>query len=122
MGQPTLYELSQITVGPHSFKSNKPKAARRFKPARQLLTDETKYLQSKNLKFDTPTYTSLVSPPTLKPIKKYCDITGLEGKYKCPSNGIRFHDVEVYQEVVKNMTTSLDQEYLSLRGANVVLK
>lgn len=100
------------------MKNNK-----RFKPSRQLLTDEQKYLQTKtNIKFDTPTYYSIAAPPSLKPQKKYCDITGLQGHYRSPSNNVRFHDVEIYQEIIKHMTPTLDQEYLSLRGANVVLK
>lgn len=120
-----LLELSEVTTKPHSFKNpNRTKPGnRRYKPARQLISDEIKYLQAKtNLKVDTPTYTSVAAPPSLKPAKKYCDITGLEGRYKSPSNNIRFHNVEIYQEVIRHMPPSLDQEYLSLRGANVVLK
>lgn len=120
-----LSQLSNITTKPHSFKNpNKIKAGnKRYKPARQLISDEIKYLQAKtNLKFDTPTYTSIGAPPSLKPTKNYCDITGLDGKYKSPSNNLRFHNVEIYQEVIRHMPPSVDQEYLSLRGANVVLK
>lgn len=121
-----LHELSDITTKPHSFKNNpkRPKAPnRRYKPARQLISDEIKYLQTKeNIKFDTPTYSSVGAPPSLKPQKHYCDITGLQGKYKNPSNGLRFHNVEIFQEVIRNMQPGVDQEYLSLRGANVILK
>lgn len=120
-----IIALSNITTKPHSFKKSHPqkKQTKRYKPARQLISDEVKYLQSKtNIKFDTPTYTSIAAPPSLKPTKKYCDITGLDGKYKSPSNNLRFYNVEIYQEVIRHMPPSLDQEYLSLRGANVVLK
>lgn len=116
--------LSYVTTKEHSFKQNAtPKLAnRRFKTAKQLISDETKYLQTKNLGIDTPTYLSVLAPPSLKPQKHYCDITGLSGKYKSPANALRFHNVEIYQEVIKNMAPGMDQEYLSLRGANVVLK
>lgn len=119
-----LLRLSEVTTKPHSFKNpNRPTPPRRFKPTRQLITDELKYLQAKdNIKFDTPTWQSLAAPPSLKPQKHYCDITGLEGKYKSPSNGLRFYNVEVYQEVIKNMQPGVDQEYLELRGAHVILK
>ena len=119
------WELSYITTKEHSFKQNpnRPRTSnRRFKTAKQLISDETKYLQTKKLAYDTPTYISIQAPPSLKPQKHYCDITGLEGKYKSPTNALRFHNVEIYQEVIRPMAPGLDQEYLSLRGANVVLK
>lgn len=119
-----LGELSAVTTKNHSFKNpNRVAPPRRYKACRQLITDEYKYLQTKNnISFDTPTYLSISAPPSLKPQKKYCDITGLPGIYKSPSSGLRYHDAEIYQEVIKNMPSGLDQEYLGLRGANVVLK
>lgn len=118
-----LVEKSLITTKHHGFKNpNRPPIVKRNKAARQLLSDEQKYLQSKLLAFDTPTYPSIAAPPSLLPQKHYCDITGLEGKYKSPTNRLRFHNVEIYTEVIKNMSPSADQEYLELRGANVVLK
>ncbi|KAI5954994.1 IES6 [Candida jiufengensis] len=123
---PELHNLSEITTKPHSFKQNpnrKPIGNRRYKPSRQLISDEIKYIQSKtNLPIDKPTYLSVTSPPSLKPKKHYCDITGLKGNYKNPSNQLRFYNVEIYQEVIKNIQPGVDQAYLSLRGANVVLK
>lgn len=121
-----LHEISVITTKAHSFKNNPKRPhppTRRYKPCRQLITDEVKYLQAKpNIKFDTPTYTSISAPPSLIPQKHYCDVTGLPSKYKSPHNGLRFYDREIYQEIIKNMSPGLDQEYLSLRGANVILK
>lgn len=116
--------LSYITTKEHSFKRNaaKPRGSKRYKTSKQIVADEIRYLQSKKLAIDTPTWTSIVAPPSLKPQKHYCDITGLEGKYKSPSNALRFHNVEIYQEVIKHMPPGIDQEYLSLRNANVVLK
>ncbi|CAK9439858.1 uncharacterized protein LODBEIA_P39580 [Lodderomyces beijingensis] len=123
---PQLHALSETTTKPHAFKQNphrKPPTNRRYKPARQLIADEIRYIQSKpNLSMDKPTYLSVTAPPSLWPRKHYCDITGLEGKYRNPSNQLRFHNVEIYQEVIKNIAPGVDQNYLELRGANVVLK
>ncbi|OBA22348.1 hypothetical protein METBIDRAFT_77778 [Metschnikowia bicuspidata var. bicuspidata NRRL YB-4993] len=118
-------ELSYITTKLHCFKQNpdRPKAAnRRFKTGKQLMADELRYLQSKKLGIDTPTFLLISAPPSLRPKKHYCDITGLEGKYRAPLSQLRFHNVEIYQEVIRHMSPGFDQEYLSLRGANVVLK
>lgn len=124
-GGANIYELSNVTTCEHSFKQNpnRPKLTnKRYKTSKQLLNDEMKYLLLKKLEMDTPTYFSIQAPPSLKPQKHYCDITGLEGRYKSPSNALRFYNVEIYQEVIKNMPPGIDQEYLGLRGANVVLK
>jgi INO80 complex subunit C len=67
------------------------------------------------------TYTSIAAAPSLKPKKKYCDITGLPAKYKDPKTGLYYYNAEVYA-VVKGLTTGQVQEYLAARGANTVLK
>ncbi|KAI9136917.1 YL1 nuclear protein C-terminal domain-containing protein, partial [Paraphysoderma sedebokerense] len=63
----------------------------------------------------------IVSPPSLIPPKKYCDITGLEAPYTDPKTGLRYHNAEVYK-FIKTLSTHTVQEYLGLRGAAVVLK
>ena len=67
------------------------------------------------------TYTSIAAAPSLKPKKKYCDITGLPAKYKDPKTGLYYFNAEVYA-VVKGLGTGQVQEYLATRGANTVLK
>nr|POF04203.1 chromatin-remodeling complex subunit ies6 [Quercus suber] len=67
------------------------------------------------------TYTSIAAAPSLKPKKKYCDITGLPAKYTDPKTGLFYHNAEVYK-VVKALNTTQVQEYLAIRGANTVLK
>ncbi|ORY06453.1 hypothetical protein K493DRAFT_203297 [Basidiobolus meristosporus CBS 931.73] len=64
---------------------------------------------------------SLEAPPSVIPQKKYCDITGLEGKYTDPKTSLRYHSAEIYG-VIKNMTTGAVQDYLGARNAAVVLK
>ena len=67
------------------------------------------------------TYTSIAAAPSLKPKKKYCDITGLPAKYKDPKTGLYYYNSEIYA-VVKGLTTGQVQEYLTNRGAGTVLK
>lgn len=67
------------------------------------------------------TYTSVAAAPSLKPKRKYCDITGLPAKYRDPKTGLNYVNAEVYA-VVKSLTTGQVQEYLAARGANTVLK
>ena len=67
------------------------------------------------------TYTSIAAAPSLKPKKKYCDITGLPAKYKDPKSGLYYYNAEIYA-VVKGLTTGQVQEYLAARGANTILK
>lgn len=67
------------------------------------------------------TYTSIAAAPSLKPKRKYCDITGLPARYKDPKSGLFYYNAEVYA-VVKSLSTGQVQEYLAARGANTVLK
>jgi INO80 complex subunit C len=67
------------------------------------------------------TYTSIAAAPSLKPKKKYCDITGLPAKYKDPKTGLQYYNAEIYA-VISRLNTTQVQEYLAARGANTVLK
>jgi len=130
-----IYEVAQANIGPFRFKNpNYKHPTRRVKATKQLFIDEQKYLKAKkeardeakkhdtqNDSMDSINYFTIESPPSLKPIKKYCDITGLKGNYKSPSNGLRYYNGEIYS-IVKNMAPGVDQQYLELRNANVVLK
>lgn len=100
------------------------KPPKRHKPTRQLLTDEWKWLTNdqQEKKRTRLTYFNVQAPPSQYPRKKYCDITGLKAYYKSPSNGLRFVNSEVYSLVIKSMAPGVDQEYLRLRGDNIVLK
>ncbi|ODQ68663.1 hypothetical protein NADFUDRAFT_49302 [Nadsonia fulvescens var. elongata DSM 6958] len=122
-------DLSRINK---CFKSPswKPSAAsRRNKNAKALLAEEQKVLAerqqqngSSNKNFmDAANYFNLEAPPSLVPRKWYCDITGLEGKYRSVGSGLRYHDKEVYA-VIKTLAPGVDQQYLELRHANVILR
>ncbi|SPO31133.1 uncharacterized protein UTRI_05222_B [Ustilago trichophora] len=66
-------------------------------------------------KRDIPSYASVEAPPSLRPAKKYCDVTGLIAPYTDPKSGLRYHSVEVY-EIIKQFGPGVDNAYLSLRG------
>ncbi|KAL3228513.1 Chromatin-remodeling complex subunit IES6 [Nakaseomyces bracarensis] len=98
----------------------------RHKSAKQLLSDEQKrinaVLSAETAPKPNVTYFSVEAPPSLRPARKYCDVTGLRANYTSPTNNLRYHSAEIYQLVVKPMPAGVDQEYLKLRGANFVLK
>lgn len=58
---------------------------------------------------------SVEAPPSLRPAKKYCDVTGLVAPYTDPKTGLRYHSAEVY-EIIKTFGPGVDQAYLALRG------
>jgi INO80 complex subunit C len=146
---------------PRPFKSPPSRARhpRRNKTLKQILQDEQKALAAaaaldtpadtgtpsarasvrgrsgRTLRVEGLAWSDIDAPPSLLPQKKYCDITGLEGRYTDPKTKLRFHNSEVYA-VVQTLPASVDQEvcqillslrmlmvqYLALRSANVVLK
>ncbi|SCU97127.1 LADA_0H04632g1_1 [Lachancea dasiensis] len=111
------------THGLHLKRSTWKKPHRRHKATRQLITDEWKRVTSGSEETKhLLTYFNVEAPPSVIPSKKYCDITGLKANYKSPGNGLRFCNSEVYSIVIKPMAPGVDQQYLKLRGDNVVLK
>ncbi|KAF9010449.1 hypothetical protein BDZ89DRAFT_503919 [Hymenopellis radicata] len=70
---------------------------------------------------EMPTYASIEAPPSVFPLRHYCDITGLEAPYTDPATGMRYHDKSVYQ-AIKSLTASSAKEYLSARGVNSIVK
>ncbi|KAJ1580177.1 hypothetical protein NDA11_000046 [Ustilago hordei] len=72
-------------------------------------------------KRDLPSYSSVEAPPSLRPAKKYCDVTGLIAPYTDPKSGLRYHSVQVY-EIIKQFGPGVDNAYLSLRGDGSQIK
>lgn len=117
---------------PSKFKINAyRKPSRRHKSTRQLIADESKRISSllqpleeQELLKRVPkvTFFNVNGPPSMRPTKRYCDITGLKGPYKSPVNNLRYHNAEIFQLVVKPMAPGVDQQYLKLRGDHFVLK
>jgi len=124
---------------PRPFKRPhlKPRHPRRNKTLKQILQDEQKALAAAaalDTPLDTATPSSVAlprpsvrgrsgrtlrveglqwsdidAPPSLLPQKKYCDITGLEGRYTDPKTKLRFYNAEVYA-VIQTLPSSVDQE------------
>lgn len=117
-----IQDVAEKNNAPNAFKNPGYRhPQRRVKPLKQLIVDEQKHLRQLPKQNDAVTYFSIEAPPSLKPVKKYCDVTGLKANYKSPSSGLRYHNAEVYG-VVKTMAQGVDQQYLGLRGANTVLR
>lgn len=128
----TLIKYREIFATSEKFKNpHRIIKKARYKGARLILNEESRRItqlqeEDKLKNPDKPpvervTYFSIAAPPSLKPIRTYCDVTGLPTNYKSPHNQIRFYDKECY-EIVRSMPPGVDQQYLSLRGANVILK
>ncbi|CAG8467522.1 22370_t:CDS:2 [Racocetra persica] len=99
------------------FKNPHYKTAKKFKNVKQMLAAE----RNNKVPLDIPTYSNIEAPPSIIPQKKYCDITGLEGKYTDPKTRLRYHSAEVYKEI-KQLAPGVVQDYLGLRHAAVVLR
>jgi len=128
-GYPNSHYLRPFKTTP-----SKPRNPRRNKNLKQILQDEQKALaaaQAATEGTDTPNgtkasvkgrsnrslrveglqWSDIDAPSSLLPQKKYCDITGLEGKYTDPKTKLRFHNTEVYA-VIQTLARSVDQEVL----------
>ncbi|KAF5092473.1 hypothetical protein D0Z03_002843 [Geotrichum reessii] len=126
MSSTDLLSKADFSQTPRYFKKPSWRTpSRRHKPARTVLADEQRRIAAIEATLESPanfnSYQSLDAPPSLRPRKWWCDITGLEGKYKSVRNSLRYHNVEIYN-VIQNLSSGVDQQYLELRNANVVLK
>ncbi|CAO3631646.1 unnamed protein product [Cunninghamella echinulata] len=99
------------------FKNKKYITPKKWKNLKQVLTLE----KNQDLSLDIPTYQNIECPPSIKPQKKYCDITGLSSSYTDPKSGLRYHNAEIYQ-YVRTLGVPNIQAYLASRNAAVVLK
>ncbi|KAJ2957417.1 hypothetical protein NQZ79_g6867 [Umbelopsis isabellina] len=109
--------LLNLLQQPRPFKNKKYAAPKKARSLKQLLTQE----KQPDFNVDFPTYQNIESPPSVRPLKKYCDITGLEARYTDPKTGLRYHNAEIFQ-FIKGLGVSSVQAYLGSRNAAVVLK
>ena len=141
--EPGSYELRNIANIRKPFKNpNWKPSSRRNKTVKQILAEEARKEASSQAQSGTATpadggaraddlaaatakpavtYMSLDAPPSVKPKKKYCDITGLRAPYTDPKTGLRYHDKEIFQ-VVRSLPQGVPEQYLEARNANTVLK
>lgn len=110
----TFLNLAEI---PKPFKKSGYEAQRKPRSSKQLLMVE----KEKRVSLDTPTWTSTMSPPSIRPSHRFCDITGLPTKYKDPRTGLFYYNAEVYR-FIQSLPVHVVQQYLALRRANTVLK
>ncbi|XP_065896893.1 INO80 complex subunit C-like [Dysidea avara] len=95
------------------FSALKGNKKRLWKNLKQILTAE------KALPWhpDDPTYTSIEAPPSLKPAKKYSDLSGLPANYKDPLTQIRYSSAAEFT-TLRTLPPDIVQGYLALRKAN----
>ncbi|PWN21688.1 hypothetical protein BCV69DRAFT_281624 [Microstroma glucosiphilum] len=89
-------------------------------PTEEELEQQRLEEEERKRKRSLPTYLSVEAPPSLRPAKKYCDVTGLIAPYTDPKTSLRYHSAEIY-EVIKTFGPGIDQAYLSLRGRGSTL-
>lgn len=110
--------INNLHVVAKPFKNPNYKSHQsRWKNLKQVVAQE----QTQDWPVEFPTYWNIEAAPSLKPQKKYCDVTGLPAKYTDPKTNVRYYSAEVYQ-ILKNMPPGSEQQYLELRNANVMLK
>uniref|UniRef100_A0A1A9W949 Vps72/YL1 C-terminal domain-containing protein n=1 Tax=Glossina brevipalpis TaxID=37001 RepID=A0A1A9W949_9MUSC len=66
------------------------------------------------------TYNSLNAPPSLKPAKKYSDISGLIAPYMDPQTKLYYHNAEEFR-IIRSLPSDIIQGYLALRGATNIV-
>lgn len=85
------------------------KKSRVWKSLRQIVTAERSNIRS-------ITYMNIDAAASLKPPKKYSDISGLEAKYTDPQTKVRFANAGEFQ-FIRTLQPEAINAYLSLRKA-----
>jgi len=88
-----------------------------WKTLKQILSQE----QSLAWPDDAITYSSLDSPPSFKPAKKYSDISGLLAHYTDPQTKLNYSSAEEFQHI-RTLPSDIVQGYLAVRKANSLLQ
>jgi len=99
----------------HANVSNGKK--RPWKTLKQILSQE----QSLSWPDTAVTYSSLDSPPSFKPAKKYSDISGLLAPYTDPHTKLNYSSTEEYQHI-RTLPSDIVQGFLAVRKANSLLQ
>ncbi|CAB1421886.1 unnamed protein product [Pleuronectes platessa] len=71
-------------------------------------------------KLDDPSYYNIDAPPSLKPAKKYSDISGLPANYADPQTKLRFTSCEEFS-YIRLLPTDVVTGYLALRKASCIV-
>ncbi|XP_017280467.1 INO80 complex subunit C [Kryptolebias marmoratus] len=71
-------------------------------------------------KLNDPNYYNIDAPPSLKPAKKYSDISGLPANYTDPQTKLRFASTEEFS-YIRLLPTDVVTGYLTLRKATCIV-
>ncbi|XP_072249383.1 INO80 complex subunit C [Leuresthes tenuis] len=71
-------------------------------------------------KLDDPNYYSIDAPPSLRPAKKYSDISGLPANYTDPQTKLRFTSSDEFS-YIRLLPTDVVTGYLTLRKATCIV-
>uniref|UniRef100_A0A3B5MXH4 Vps72/YL1 C-terminal domain-containing protein n=1 Tax=Xiphophorus couchianus TaxID=32473 RepID=A0A3B5MXH4_9TELE len=71
-------------------------------------------------KLNDPNYYNIDAPPSLKPAKKYSDISGLPANYTDPQTKLRFTSSEEFS-YIRLLPTDVVTGYLTLRKATCIV-
>ncbi|TMS11095.1 INO80 complex subunit C [Larimichthys crocea] len=71
-------------------------------------------------KLNDPNYYNIDAPPSLKPTKKYSDISGLPANYTDPQTKLRFTSSEEFS-YIRLLPTDVVTGYLALRKATCIV-
>ncbi|XP_030640903.1 INO80 complex subunit C [Chanos chanos] len=92
------------------------KKNRTWKNLKQILAAE----RALPWKMNDPNYYSIDAPPSLKPAKKYSDISGLPANYTDPQTKLRFTSSEEFS-YIRLLPTDVVTGYLTLRKATCIV-
>lgn len=91
--------------------SNNSKKTKVWKSLKQILSSDKSSA-------GRVSYTSIDCPPSRKPTKKYSDLSGLPAKYKDPTTGLLYHNLDEFA-LIKTFSNDIINGYLELRKSNV---
>nr|AAH71494.1 Zgc:86850 [Danio rerio] len=92
------------------------KKNRTWKNLKQILAAEKALLW----KINDPNYCNIDAPPSMKPAKKYSDISGLPANYTDPQTKLRFASTEEFS-YIRQLPTDVVTGYLTLRKATCIV-
>ncbi|XP_014680847.1 PREDICTED: INO80 complex subunit C-like isoform X2 [Priapulus caudatus] len=89
------------------------KKTRAWKSLKQIISAE----KAAQWHPDAPIYGAIDSPPSMKPAKKYSDVSGLPGKYRDPQTKLMFYSSLEFNHI-RCLPGDIVGGYLSLRKAD----
>lgn len=66
-------------------------------------------------------YQGIEAAPSIRPRRKYCDLTGLPAEYVDPGTRMRYHSAPVWQ-FIRGLSPEVVQSFLKVRNAHTIVK